>query len=607
MKPKRRKLSAVSNRDFQQRRIGLRSILIGFIFSIILVAIGAKAVYLQIFCGPWLSQKAADQYEKSFISPGKRGTIYDANHREIAVSIEVTSIAAYPPNISKPGATARLIARALKIDESSLCRKLNSKKRSFVWVKRHVTPREAEQVKNLNLKGIDFIPENKRFYPNKTLAAQALGFSGLDGHGLEGIEFYYNDYLEGAAGKFTVLKDAFGRGFDGGKTEAGDFGGNNLILTIDRTIQYIADSALEEAVDGFSAKSGIAIVMATKTGAILAMAHYPFFNPNTFRNFKQEVWRNRAIADQFEPGSTMKIFSAAAALESGKCTQHTIFYCENGAYRIGKNIVHDTKPHGWMSLQQIVKYSSNIGIVKVGETIGPDLLYKTLSDFGFGKKSGIDCPGETAGSMAPYKRWSKIDAGAISFGQGISVSALQLITATCAIANDGILMKPYIVQAIMDQNGRLIKSSGPCEVRRVISVETARTLKKIMESVTNNGGTGVNAALEGYSVCGKTGTAQKVDEKGTYAKDKYIASFVGFAPSQNPEVAVLVVIDEPGKEYYSSIVAAPTFKKIAFETLNYMNLPATHNAPHGSHVNRRAGLNRFNGPGKIEHFSKASA
>ena len=590
MKPKFRKLSAVSGRDFQQRRIGLRSIIIGFIFSIILVAIGAKAVYLQVFCGPWLSQKAADQYEKAFISPGKRGVIYDANHREIAVSIDVTSIAAHPKNISEPGAAAKLIVRALKIDGRSLYRKLNSKKRSFVWVKRHVTPREAERVKNLNLKGIDFIPENKRFYPNKTLAAQVLGFSGLDGNGLEGIEFYYNNYLEGGADKLTVLKDGFGRGFNGGKIVTEDFGGNNLILTIDRTIQYIAESALEEAVDKFSAKSGIAIVMATKTGAILAMAHYPLFNPNTFKDFKREVWRNRAIADQFEPGSTMKIFSAAAALESGECTQDTIFYCENGAYGIGKNIVHDTKPHGWMSLQQIVKYSSNIGIVKVGETIGPDLLYKTLSDFGFGKKSGIDCPGETAGSMAPYKRWSKIDAGAISFGQGISVSALQLITATCAIANDGILMKPYMVQAIIDQNGRLIKSSGPCEVRRVISVETARTLKKIMESVTDNGGTGVNAALEGYSVCGKTGTAQKVDEKGTYAKDKYIASFVGFAPLQNPEIAVLVVIDEPVQEYLGSIVAAPTFKKIALETLNYMNLPATNNAPY-----------------KIEHFSKVSA
>ncbi|MDO9566495.1 MAG: penicillin-binding protein 2 [Candidatus Desulfaltia sp.] len=586
MKTKHRKLFATTGTAVQQRLIGLRSILIGFIFSIILVVIGAKAVYLQVFCGPWLSQKAADQYEKSFISSGKRGTIYDANHREIAVSIDVASIAAYPQNISEPKTTARLIARALKIDEASLYRNLNSKKRSFVWVKRHVTPREAEQAKNLKLKGIAFIPENKRFYPNKTLAAQVLGFSGVDVHGLEGIEFYYNDYLEGAAGKFTVLKDAFGRGFNGGEAVAGDFSGNNLILTVDRTIQHIAESALEEAVDKFSAKSGMAIVISPKTGAILAMAHYPFFNPNTFRDFKKELWRNRAIADQFEPGSTMKIFSAAAALESGKCTQNTIFYCENGSYKIGKDIIHDTKPHGWMSLQQIVKYSSNIGIVKVAETTGQDVLYKTLSDFGFGKKSGIDCPGETAGSMSPYKRWSKIDAGAVAFGQGISVSALQLITATCAIANDGILMKPYIVQAIMDQNGRLIKSSSPCEVGRVISVQTAGILKKIMESVTDNGGTGVNAALEDYPVCGKTGTAQKVDEKGTYSEDKYIASFVGFAPSQNPEIAVLVVIDEPEQQYFGSIVSAPAFKKIVFETLNYMNLPATHNTPYGSPVSK---------------------
>jgi len=586
MKTKHQRLSATTDTAFQQRRIRLRSTLIGFIFSIILAAIGAKAVYLQVFCGPWLSQKAADQYEQSFISPGKRGTIYDANQREIAVSIDVASIAAYPLNISEPKTTARLIARALKIDESPLYRNLNSKKRSFVWVKRHVTPREAEQVKNLKLKGIAFIPENKRFYPNKTLAAQVLGFSGVDVRGLEGIEFYYNDYLEGAAGKFTVLKDAFGRGFNGGEAVAGDFGGNNLILTIDRTIQHIAESALEEAVDKFSAKSGMAIVMSPKTGAVLAMAHYPFFNPNAFRDFKREFWRNRAIADQFEPGSTMKIFSAAAALESGKCTQNTIFYCENGEYKIGKDIIHDTKPHGWMSLQQIVKYSSNIGIVKVAETTGQDVLYKTLSDFGFGKKSGIDCPGETAGSMSLYKQWSKIDAGAVAFGQGISVSALQLITATCAIANDGILMKPYIVQAIMDQNGRLIKSSSPCEVRRVISVQTAGILKKIMESVTDNGGTGVNAALEDYPVCGKTGTAQKVDEKGTYSEDKYIASFVGFAPSQNPEIAVLVVIDEPEQQYFGSIVSAPAFKKIVFETLNYMNLPATHNTPYGSPVSK---------------------
>ena len=592
MKPKSRKIFALNASDSQRKRIRLRSVIIGVFFSIFLAAVGAKAVYLQVFCGSWLSQKAADQYERSFISTGKRGTIYDANYREMAVSIDVTSIAAYPKKISEPVKTASLIANTLKINKSRLLKKLNSKKKSFVWIKRHVAPKEANQIKNLKLKGIGFIPENKRFYPNKTLAAQVLGFSGVDGHGLEGIEFYYNNYLEGSSNKFTVLKDAFGHRFDSSKSTKGNFSGNSLVLSIDRTIQYITESTLEETVNKFSAKSGMAIVMSPKTGAVLAVAHSPFFNPNVFRDFQKGAWRNRAITDQFEPGSTMKIFSAAAALESGKCDTRTIFFCENGSYRIGRNVVHDTKPHGWMSLQQIVKHSSNIGIVKVSETVGPDFLYRMLCNFGFGEKRGIDCPGETNGSLAPYKRWSKIDAGAIAFGQGISVSALQLITATCAIANDGILMKPYIVQAVMNRNGRLIKSGGPCEVRRVISVKTAMILKKIMKSVTEEGGTGVNAALEDYSVCGKTGTAQKIDEKGTYAKDKYISSFVGFAPMENPAIAILVVIDEPVKAHFGSIVAAPAFKKIAFETLNYINMPASDPGFDKSRFNRQACFNK---------------
>ena len=318
----------------------------------------------------------------------------------------------------------------------------------------------------------------------------------------------------------------------------------------------------------------MAIVMSPKTGALLALAHYPFFNPNSFESFDRKSWRNRAITDQFEPGSTMKIFSAAAALESGACTPDSIFFCENGAYKIGKNVVHDTHPHGWLSLQQIIKYSSNIGAVKVSEMTGAEFLYNALRDFGFGRKTEIDCPGETTGSFSSYNRWSKIDAGTISFGHGISVSAIQLITSACAIANDGILLRPYIVQAIIDQNGRVIKCLTPYKVRRVVSNETARAVRKMMKSVVSDGGTGVNAALESYSVCGKTGTAQKIDEKGMYKKGSYIASFIGFIPAEEPEVVILVVIDEPRKEHYGSIVAAPAFRKIAYETLNHINMPA---------------------------------
>jgi cell division protein FtsI (penicillin-binding protein 3) len=405
------------------------------------------------------------------------------------------------------------------------------------------------------------------------LSAQTLGFTNIDDHGIEGIEFYYDAHLRGPTSKFTVLKDALGRGFDAEKRRVSKFRGNNLILTIDSTIQYIAEKALEEAVTEFSAKSGMAIIMAPKTGAILAMAHFPFFNPNAFNGFDKKLWRNRTITDPFEPGSTMKIFSAAAALESGNAFPNSIFYCENGAYKIGQEVVHDTRPYGWLSLQQIIKHSSNIGAVKVSEITGPESLYKTLRDFGFGSKTGIDCPGETSGSLSPFKQWAKIDAGTISFGQGISVSALQLASAASAIANEGLLMKPYIVQAITDQNGRLLKSFEPRIARRVVSEKTARTLVRIMQTVITKGGTGVKAAIEGYSVCGKTGTAQKIDEKGEYSDGKFISSFVGFAPAEKSEVAILVVIDEPQDQHYGSIVAAPVFKKIAHKILSYMNIP----------------------------------
>ncbi len=312
--------------------------------------------------------------------------------------------------------------------------------------------------------------------------------------------------------------------------------------------------------------------MAPETGAVLALAHFPVFNPNSFGSYHIETWRNRAITDPFEPGSTMKIFLAAAAIESGKCKPDTIFYCEGGKYKIGKNVVNDTHIYGWLSLQQIIKYSSNIGSVKVTEKMGHEILYSSLRSFGFGGKIGIDCPGETTGTLSSYRGWSEMDAGAISFGQGISVSAIQLVAAAGAIANDGLLMKPYIVQAVTDENGRLIKSFGPQKIRTVISAETSETVRNIMKSVITENGTGTMAAIDGYAVCGKTGTAQKIDESGKYAKEKYIASFIGFAPAEDPKITVLVMVDEPIKEHYGGTVAAPAFSRITQETLGYMNV-----------------------------------
>ena len=553
------------------KQIKLRVIIIGAFFSFLFVIIGVKAMYLQVFRCSWLSQKAAGQYEVSFKSSGKRGTIFDRNLREMAVSIEVMSVAAHPHQIEHPKSAARLLSRALDVDRKVLAKKLNSKKK-FVWIKRKVTPKEVEAVKRLNMDGLDFISEHKRFYPNKTLAAQLIGFTNIDDHGLEGIEFKYDNDLSGEEFQYKVLRDAHGRRFEAENITGLSSSGKNLVLTIDSTIQYIAEKTLDETVKQFSAKSGMAIVMAPETGAILAMAHVPLFNPNALKGFQRKYWRNRIITDPFEPGSTMKIFSAAAAIESGRIAPSSIFFCENGAYKMGRHVIHDTHEHGWLSLQQIIKYSSNIGAIKFSAITGPEYLYRTLQNFGFGSKTGVDCPGETTGSLPLFKRWTKVDAGTISFGQGVSVSALQLITATSAVANKGILMKPYVVQAITDHNGRLINSFGPKRIRRVISEKTAGTLSRIMQTVITEGGTGVNAALEGYSVCGKTGTAQKIDKNGRYSYEKYVASFVGFAPVENPKIAVLVVVDEPRKQHFGSIVAAPAFKAIAQKTLDYMHI-----------------------------------
>lgn len=554
-------------RNYKTFRIAL----IGGGFALWLSVVCLRAGYLQLYRGEWLSNKAVGQVEEKVTVYGKRGTIYDAQHQAMAVSIETPSVAAYPAVMeNKPAAAARL-AKALGLRTRAVRRKLTSGRR-FVWLKRQATPKEAEAVRALRLKGVDFIPEHTRFYPNTTLAAQVLGFTGIDGHGLEGLEFYYDRELHGGEHIITVFRDALGRGFDADASAGPARSGNNLILTLDGHIQYIAEQALADAVTTCEARSGMAIVMNPRTGALLALAHYPTFNPNSFRKYDRFTWRNRAITDPFEPGSTMKIFSAAAALESGQTTPNSIFFCENGTYSVGRHTVHDTKSYGWLSLQQIVKYSSNIGAVKVAEKIGGHTLFDTLQAFGFGDRTHIDCPGESAGSLSNYKRWTAVDTGAIAFGQGVSVTGLQLISAAAALANDGLMMKPHIVQAVTDPRGRPIRTMEPQPLNQVISVATAQKVRRIMRTVITDGGTGVEADLDGYNVCGKTGTAQKIESSGKYAQNKYVASFIGFAPTERPALVALVVVDEPKTTHYGGTVAAPAFKRIIKETLSYLNI-----------------------------------
>ena len=568
--------------------VRFRVILVGTVFGLCFALLVGRAFQLQILEGKQLQTKATVQYKRARNNRPERGIIYDRNREELAASIKVTSICAYPERTSSPGQTASILARALNLERDSVLGKLSSSK-NFVWIKRHADPTEVLAVRKLDMDGIDFVTESRRFYPLKNLASQVIGFCGTDGMGLEGLEFYYDSFLKGRENSRTVLIDALGRGFAAKDQSPESKPVYNLILTIEKNIQYIVEQALAEGVREFWAKSGTALVIVPRTGEILAMAHVPRFNPNAFSQYEPWLWRNRAITDSFEPGSTFKILVAASALESGACTPNSEFYCENGAYRIGRNVVHDIRPYATLSFQDVLKYSSNIGAAKMGEKVGSAYLYHKLKQFGFGDRSGIDCPGETRGSLLPVGRWSEIDARAICFGQGVSVSALQLASAVSAIANDGFLMKPYLVREMTDVQGRVVKHVKPTVLRQVVSSKNAWRLTRMMERIVEKGGTGVRAALKNYKVAGKTGTAQKADPAGGgYSDDRYITSFVGFVPAERPEILVLVVIDEPQKSHYGGVVAAPVFKRIARETLRHLKVPPEPGTPERTEQDRHS-------------------
>ena len=562
----------MTNSDKQKQRNNI----IGFILAALFLLIASRAVYIQAIGLERIKGKGHGKGRLTIYE--KRGTIFDANYQEMAMAQvrDACSIGASPEKVREKEKTAAELACILKIDEKKLYKKFTSHEK-FVWVKFNVASPVAKKIRDRGFPGINFTPTpiKSRTYPGGTMAAQVIGFAGFD-KGLEGLELHYDEYLKACKDESAFIRDAFGSRITNEnrhETNTGYNDGKNIILTIDSRIQHITESALAEAVEKFSAKSGIAIVMVPKTGAILAMANYPFFNPNNYEEFKRKLWRNRAVTDCFEPGSTMKIFTAAAVLESEKYTPDTLFYCEEGEYRVGGQIIHDTHEYGYLSLLQVIKYSSNIGAVKAVEFIGKKSLYNSLYAFGFGEKTGIDYPGEMSGYIPHFRRWKKIDAGNVAFGQGVSITALQLISAVCAVANGGVLMKPYMVQAITDHNGGLTETFAPKKVRRVISEKNAGIIIKMMKSVVSEKGTGINAALDGHSVCGKTGTAQKIGKGGTYSEEEYVASFAGFAPAGRPEVAVLVIVDEPKKKYYGGIVAAPVFKDIMRNTLYYLNVP----------------------------------
>ncbi|MBP7232460.1 MAG: hypothetical protein KBA28_11080 [Syntrophaceae bacterium] len=543
------------------------------IFLILFIALWSRAIQLQVLSGERLKTLAQNQHTLTLPIPSERGMIYDRNGEKLAMSVMAESVGADPTRIVDSAKVSRQIAEILNLDPSSVFSKLSEPK-SFCWLARKVSPQQAAKVEAAKMEGIYLIKEPKRYYPNGQLAAHLIGFSGFDAEGLEGLEKKYDKHLRGKTEKLTWARDARRNKLflHAQHSPSSGSGGQNLVLTIDSRIQYLVETHLKEAVLDKGAKGGVAIVMDPKTGEILAMANEKSFNPNNIKGLNSESWKNRAITDSFDPGSIFKPFLIAAALEEKVVRESDRFYCENGHYTVANRVIREAnrKQHGYLSVREILKYSSNIGSAKIAEKLGRDKFYNYIKNFGFGSKTGIDLAGEASGLLRPAANWTRVDTTNIGFGQGISVTAIQMITAMSAVANGGLLMKPYIVQGFTDKNNQPIKMYAPETVRRVVSPQTAKRLTAMLADVVGaDDGTGKRAHIFNVDVAGKTGTAQKFDfTHRIYSSERVRTSFIGFFPANNPQVAMIVMLDEPQRDKWGGVAAAPVFKNIGEQILN---------------------------------------
>ncbi len=536
-----------------------------------LLAIGLRLAYLQVVRYGDFTQQARRQQQRSIEVAPKRGIIYDRNGHELAMSVQVDSIFAVPSEIPDPPNAARLLAQVLKMDADDILTRMKSS-RAFCWVARKVDAESSQRVRALNLKGIYFQKESKRFYPKRELAAQALGYVGVDDDGLGGLEREYNKDLRGRPGKMLISMDAKRRWF--GRVERQPDSGRSLVLTIDEKIQYIAEREIERAMQETRAEAATIMVQNPHTGEVLALANRPTFNPNVFDKVPAPSLKNRAVSDVYEPGSTFKIVTIAAALEEKLTRPEEMIDCQNGAIQIAGMRIRDHEKFGMLSVSDIIAHSSDVGAIKVGLRLGEERFDHYIRAFGFGSQSGIELPGETRGLTKPVSRWSKVSIGAISMGQEIGISAVQLAGMISTIANEGLYTPARIVAGSMASNGPLqnVSYHVPPQ-RRVLSPLTALEMKKMLEGVVLRG-TGRKAVLDGYTSAGKTGTAQKVDPAtGAYSKTKYVASFAGFAPVNNPALTVVVIIDSAQGLHQGGQIAAPVWTRVMQQTLAYLNVP----------------------------------
>ncbi len=563
----------------RQRWMRVRIVLLALALSVGAGLVTRRAWELTMEQGPQLRAMAEDQQLRRIRLAPKRGTIYDRHGAELAVSVDVESVFANPrrmhaAEVDVAQAAAQLSA-LLGVDRERILARLSSD-RYFVWIERQVTPAQADAVRALHIEGVQLTDEAHRFYPNRELAAHLLGFSNIDGVGIEGLELSMEERLRGSVQPVQAIRDRRGRVvFSDQLLDDRAAQGDDVYLTIDKTIQHVVERELALSVRTSEAQAGSVVVMDPRNGEILALANYPTFDPNDPGGAPAGHRRNRALTDRFEPGSTIKPFTVGAALAARVIHPEEPIPCGHGRMEIGDDVIRDTHIFDVLTPAEVLEYSSNIGAANIGARLGRRGLYRALRRFGFGEPTGLPMPGETGGILRHHTHWYDLDLASISFGQGLSVTTVQLATAMSAIANGGRLMQPHILSRIVDGHGNVADEVLPRVRRQVIPRHTARLVADMLTAVTGDGGTGVEAAIDGYLVAGKTGTAQKADYvHGGYAEGKYIASFVGFVPAQDPRLVIAVIIDEPIVDHYGGSIAGPVFRRIGEAALRHLGVPA---------------------------------
>ena len=543
-----------------------RIVVLAGLFLALLAAVLARAFWIQAVNGSAYAAMAVRQHRETVVVPAPRGTIFDRNGEPLAIGRRATTVYANPRQVDRPRDLTLAAVEELGVDPAMVYPQLVDRSRGFVYVYRKADPENAKRLEELGFAGLGFYPEELRTYPQGPVAAQVLGFAGLDNQGLEGLERSLDPVLAGKPGSKTIVKDPLGRALDVVSTNP-ETQGRNVRLTIDHQIQANAEALLKDAVRRYDARAASAIVMDPSTGAILAMAVAPGFNANRFATTRPDRRRNRAVTDTYEPGSTFKLVTIAAALEEKVAAPGTEFRLPP-TIKVADRVIREAHTRGMqrLSVREIVEYSSNVGTITIAQRLGEGRLAHWIDRFGFGRKTGIDFPGESPGFALPLDQWSGSTVGTVPIGHGIAVTPVQMARAYAAIANGGVLVRPHLVERI---DGRPVSAR---KGRRVVSREVSRQMLGMLRGVVVEG-TGTEAAIPGYTVAGKTGTAAKIDPDGTYSKTRYMASFVGLVPATKPQLVIMVTVDEPSASIYGGAVAAPVFREIARFNLQHLEVP----------------------------------